>query len=247
MDRLIYTAMSGASTALDQHATTTHNLANVSTTGFRAQLDALKAAPSPAPLKKSVTQVMDAVQRTDFSSGPIRQTGRDLDVAIQGAGWFVVQSNDGSEALTRGGALTISSNGILQTQSGLNVMGDSGPVAIPPEASQISISKDGTISFVNGSTSPALSVVVGQLRLANPPLADLERGQDGLFRLKSGQPLVAAPEVTLASGALEGSNVNVVDAMVKMIALGRQFDMNLQLLKNAESNETKASQVLNLA
>jgi flagellar basal-body rod protein FlgF len=245
MDRLIYTAMSGASTALDQHATTAHNLANVGTHGFRAQLDAIKSSPLPGGQNKGVVQVMEGAQSSDFSRGPIQQTSRPLDLAIQGAGWFVVQSADGNEAMTRGGSFQLSPNGVLQTQSGLAVVGESGPLTIPPD-SMVTVGKDGTVSVSLNSTNPSLSNPVGKLKLANPPVDQLQRGQDGLFRLQSGSPPSAAAEVTLVSGALEGSNVNVVDAMVKLIALGRQFDLNIQMLKNAESNEAKASQVLNL-
>lgn len=245
MDRLIYTAMSGAATALDQHATTAHNLANVGSHGFRAQLDAIKSVPLPGGQNKQVMQVMEGAQSSDFSPGPIQQTARSLDLAIQGAGWFVVQSSDGSEAMTRGGSFQLSPNGVLQTQSGLTVMGESGPLTIPVD-STVSIGKDGTLSVSLNAANPAISNPVGKLKLANPPVDQLQRGQDGLFRLSSGNAPAPATNVALVSGALEGSNVNVVDAMVKLIALGRQFDLNIQMLKNAESNEAKASQVLNL-
>jgi flagellar basal-body rod protein FlgF len=245
MDRLIYTAMTGASTTLDQHATVAHNLANVGTNGFRAQMDAIKSAPLPGPAKSSMVQVTDGRQASDFTSGPMQQTGRALDVAILGSGWLVVQGADGSEAMTRGGALSVSSTGVLQTQSGLTVLGDSGPISIPIDAS-VTIGKDGTVSVLQSSVTPSLSTPVGRLKLVNPPVSQIERGQDGLFRLSGGEPLTLAEDVTVSSGVLESSNVNVVDAMVKLISLGRQFDMNMQMLKNAESNEAKASQVLNL-
>ena len=245
MDRLIYTAMSGAGAALDQHATTAHNLANVGTSGFRAQLDAIKSAPLPNSKNKAVVQVMEGAQSSDFVPGPLQQTARPLDLAIQGAGWFVVQGADGKEALTRGGSFQLSPNGVLQTQTGLTVMGEAGPLTIPPDTA-VTVGKDGTVSVLLNSANPSVSNPIGKLKLANPPVDQLLRGQDGLFRLQSGRAPSAASDVALVSGALEGSNVNVVDAMVKLIALGRQFDLNIQMLKNAESNEAKASQVLNL-
>jgi len=245
MDRMIYTAMSGAGAALDQHATTAHNLANVGTSGFRAQLDAIKAAPLPGAGNKAVVQVMEGAQSSDFVPGPIQQTARPLDLAVQGAGWFVVKASDGTEAMTRGGSFQLSPNGVLQTQTGLTVVGETGPLTIPPDAT-VTVAKDGTVSVLINAANPVVSNPIGKLKLANPPLDQLQRGQDGLFRLQSGKSPTAANDVALISGALEGSNVNVVDAMVKLIALGRQFDLNIQMLKNAESNEAKASQVLNL-
>lgn len=245
MDRLIYTTMTGAGLALDQHATTTHNLANVGTHGFRAQLDAVKSAPLTGSGVKTRTQVQEGNQSTDFTPGHVQQTSRPLDVAIQGAGWFVVQGANGQEAMTRAGSFTLSPNGLLQTQTGLTVMGEAGPLTVPPDTA-LTIGKDGSISSVLSGANPATVVPIGRLKLVNPPATDLARGEDGLFRLRSGQAPEPDANVSLVEGALEGSNVNVVDAMVRLIALGRQFDLNIQMLKNAESNEAKASQVLNL-
>jgi flagellar basal-body rod protein FlgF len=245
MDRMIYIASSGAKHILEQQANVTNDLANVSTTGFKAQLDSFRAVPVLGDGQPTRSFVVDSTVGTDFSSGSIEQTGRDLDVAVQGNGWLAVQAADGSEGYTREGDLKVSENGILQTQTGLNVLGDGGPISIPPDV-KISIAKDGTISAVATNTTPATVTAVGQLKLVNPPSPSLVRGQDGLFRLNTGQPADADPNVTVVGGALESSNVNVVDAMVNMISLSRQFEMNMNLLKNAESNEDKAGQLLAL-
>jgi flagellar basal-body rod protein FlgF len=246
MDRLIYVAMTGAKQILEQQATTTHNLANASTTGFRAQLDTFRAVPvvgSPSPTRAFV---VDSTVGSDFSVGPIQQTGRDLDVAVQGKGWIAVERPDGSEGYTRSGSLKINENGVLQTQSGLNVLGDGGPISIPPDV-RVTIGKDGTISSVQEGSAPGSTIQVGRLKLVNPDETNLVRGDDGLFSTKDGEPAEADANVTLIDGAVEGSNVNVVDAMVNMIALSRQFEMHMDSLKRAESNDTKASEFLALS
>lgn len=245
MDKLIYTAMTGAKHVMEQQATTSNNLANSATTGFRAQLDSFRAVPiiSDAPLATR-SFVVDSTVGADFTGGPIQQTGRDLDVAINGKGWLVVQLPDGGEGYTRAGNLTINENGILQTQSGMPLVGESGPITIPPDM-KVAIAKDGTISAIP-TTGAANVEVVGRLKLVNPNEKDLIRGDDGFFKNTTGKADDGDPSVTLASGCLEGSNVNVVDAMVSMINLGRQFDLQMKLIQTAESNETKASQFLSL-
>ncbi len=246
MDRLIYTAMTGAKHALEQQATTSHNLANATTTGFRAQIDQFRAVPVQGAILPTRAFVVDSTTGSDFRSGVIQQTGRELDVAVQGDGWIVVQADDGNEAYTRNGSLKLDENGVLQTHDGRNVMGDGGPLSIPP-GRNVTIGKDGTVSLVpDGSDATGLTSI-GRLKLVNPPAESLVRGDDGLFRIKDGQTAAVDPNVKVIGGALESSNVNVVDAMVNMISLARSFDMHMKLLQNAESNDSKASQLLSLS
>lgn len=246
MDRLVYTAMTGAKHILEQQATTSHNLANATTTGFRAQLDSFRAVPVIGGEMPTRAFVVDATVGTDFSTGSMQNTGRELDIGIQGKGWLVVQKDDGTEAYTRHGSLKLSENGILQTQNGLIVVGDSGPITIPPEVS-IAIAKDGTVSSVPTGTKPSAVQVIGRLKLVNPPEENLVRGDDGLFKTKDNIPADPDVNVSVAGGMLEGSNVNVVEAMVSMINLARQFEMQMKLITNAESNANKASQILALS
>lgn len=246
MDRLIYTAMTGAKHILEQQANTSHNLANATTTGFRAQLDSFRAVPVISDGLPTRAFVVDSTVGTDFSAGTIQNTGRDLDVAVQGKGWIAVQREDGSEAYTRHGSLKLSENGVLQTQSGHAVLGDAGPISIPPDVS-IAIAKDGTVSSIPSGSKPGAVTVLGRIKLVNPPEESITRADDGLFRIRDGNPADADIAVTVIGGSLEGSNVNVVDAMVNMISLARQFEMHMNLLKNAESNASKASQVLSLS
>jgi len=246
MDRLIYTALSGAKHILEQQATTAHNLANASTNGFRAQIDAFRAVPVVAPGLPTRTLVVDSTIGADFASGPIQRTGRELDVALAGKGWIAVQSNDGSEAYTRSGALNIGPNGLLQTAGGQIVNGDTGPIAVPPQVT-VAIASDGTVGMLSTDPQPGPATVLGRIKLVNPPEQALVRGADGLFRLRDGGAVQADPLVKLNSGALEGSNVNPVEAMVSMISLARQFETQMSLLKNAENNAAKASQILALS
>ena len=246
MDRLIYTAASGAKHILEQQATTAHNLANVTTTGFRAQIDAFRAVPVEGGALPTRAFVVSSTVGADYSSGPLHSTGRDLDVAIKGRGWLAVQLPDGSEAYTRNGALQMNQNGLLTSAAGFTIAGDGGPISVPPEVS-VMIGGDGTISSIATSTKPGAATVLGRLKLVNPPEADLVRGDDGLFRLKNGAAAPADPQVAVIGGALEGSNVSPVDAMVNMIALARSFDLQMSLMKNAENNAAKAGQILALS
>lgn len=245
MDRLIYTAGSGAKHILEQQATASNNLANVSTTGFRAQMDVFRAAPVQGPGLPTRAFVVDSTAGNDFSSGALQVTGRDLDVAVKGQGWLAVQMPDGSEAYTRNGSLQMSPNGVLQTASGQTIAGEGGPITLPPDAT-VTVGGDGTISTISNVDSPAAPAVLGRLKLVNPPEGELVRGDDGLFRLKSGGNAQPDPNVRVAGGALEGSNVNPVDCMVDMISLARSFDTQMSLLKNAENNAAKATQILAL-
>lgn len=246
MDRMIYTAMTGAKHILDQQATNSHNLANATSTGFRAQVDSFRAVPVVSEGLPTRTMVVDATVGADFTPGAIQSTNRDLDVAIEGQGWFAVSRGNGSEAYTRNGAFQLSENGMLQTSSGLPVLGDGGPISIPPD-SVISIAKDGTISAISTATPSAAVNEIGRLKLVNPPENNMVRGHDGLFNTKDGSPAEADAVVNVVSGALESSNVNVIDAMVNMISLARQFDMQMKMMQSAENNANKASQIFNLS
>jgi flagellar basal-body rod protein FlgF len=245
MDKLIYVAMSGASQALQQQASVAHNLANATTTGFRAEKLSFQAMPLAGDGVPTRVYTQDTVAGANLRPGIVQQTGRELDVAIQGQGWLAVETGDGSEAYTRNGSLQVSPNGILQTQSGLNVLGDGGTISIPPDT-QVTIANDGTMSIVPNGNLRNTVQTIGRLKLVNPPEADMVKGNDGLFRVRGGGEADADPKVQVVGGALEGSNVNVVEEMVNMIQLGRQFDMQMKLLQNAESNSGKAAQLLSI-
>jgi flagellar basal-body rod protein FlgF len=246
MDRLIYTAMTGASHTLQQQAAVSQNLANISTPGFRSVIDTFRAVPLVGEGLPTRTFVVDSTSGTDFTPGVIQSTGRSLDVAMDGKGWIAAQDANGNEVYTRNGSFQVLPNGILQTNGGLNVVGDAGPITIPPDT-QVTIAKDGTISAVPSQSLAAQVVVVGRLKLVNPPQDQLVRGEDGLFRTKNGIPADADPNVTVTSGSLEGSNVNMVESMVNMISLARQFDTQMKMLQTADDNAKQASGVLAVA
>jgi flagellar basal-body rod protein FlgF len=243
MDKLIYTAMTGAKHIFERQASIAHNLANASSTGYRAEEHRLRAVPIVSQALPTRAFAVDASVVSDFTPGPLQQTGRPLDVAIQGQGWIALAMPDGTEAYTRNGSLEVSENGVLQTRSGIPVQGDGGPISIPPD-NEITVGKDGMISLKPSSGAQNTVTQVGTIKLVNPPEADLVRGADGLFRLRDGSAAEVDPAVQIASGHLEGSNVNVVDQMVAMISLARQFDLQTKLLANAEANDRAAAQVL---
>ena len=245
MDRLIYTAMTGAKHVFMQQAGTANNLANASTVGFKAQEHRFRAVPVVSEAMPTRAFVVDASVSDVFDPGPLMFTGRNLDVAVQGRGWLAVQLPDGSEAYTRAGGLDVDQNGILRTKSGHAVMGDGGPINIPPD-SNIEIAPDGTVSIIPTFGTPNNVNPVGRLKLVNPPEGDLVRGGDGLFRQRNGQPAPLNENVRVSSGALEGSNVNVTDAMVNLISLARQFEMQIKLLQTADQNAQRADQLLSL-
>ena len=243
MDRLIYTAMTGAKQAMLRQDTLAHNLANVNTAGYRADTTAHRAVPIRGAGEGTRVFAIESTPGTDFSTGPIQQTGRDLDFAINGTGFLAVQSADGSEAYTRAGSMQMDENGNLLV-GGRPVMGDGGPLTVPAD-SRISIASDGTISATPESGQRNAVTVVGRLKLVNPPETDLVKGGDGLFRSRSGEPAGLDDTIRVAPGSVEGSNVNVVEAMVGIIAVARQFEMQMKMLQTADSDSRAAAQLLN--
>ncbi len=243
IDGLIYTAMSGAKHTMEQQANAANNLANVSTIGFKAQLNSFRAVPIVGDGLATRTFVVDSTSGADLSAGPQQQTGRALDVSVQGNGWIAVESADGSEAYTRAGNLKINENGVLQTHDGRNVVGDGGAITVPPD-NTVAIGADGTVSSIPTTGTPNAVNIVGRIKLVNPVDTAMVRGDDGLFRTADGAEADADVNVTVASGMLEGSNVNPVESMVTMINLSRQFELNMKVLTTAESDAAKADSVL---
>lgn len=243
MDRVIYIAMTGAREVTRQQAAVAHNLANVSTHGFKAELNVFRALPVVGEGAKTRAFVLETTPATDHTPGGLQHTERSLDVAVRGAGWIAVQGVDGQEAYTRMGQLQVSANGILQSSSGLNVLGDGGPIAVPPDQ-DVLIAKDGTVSTVPVGQNQNAVTIAGRIRLVNPPESDLARGEDGLFRLKNGQAAQADAGVTLAVGALETSNVNPAESLVNMISLARQFETQMRVLRAAEENHKAGDKIL---
>jgi flagellar basal-body rod protein FlgF len=245
LDRLIYTAMTGAKMLTQRQETISHNLANVSTPGFRAELTAFRAVPVVGPGSPSRVASVETTTGADFATGPMTHTGNPLDVAVNGRGFFVVQGPDGADAYTRDGGFMVNAEGNLVTRTGLAVQGEGGPIAIP-QGAEVTIARDGTLTALQRGQGNAVPIQLGRLRLVNPDDADLERGGDGLFRMKAGGDAPADPNVVLAPNTIEGSNVNAVEALVGMIAVARQFETQMRLVQNAEQNARSANQLLSL-
>jgi len=233
MDRMLYVAMSGAKETMLSQATTANNLANASTTGFAADLHQFRSMPVFGPGQPTRVYAMSERPSTDFAPGSKMMTGRDLDVAVSGDGWLAVQANDGNEAYTRRGDLQIDANGLVTTGNGLPLLGDGGPIAIPP-ADKVTIGSDGTISIVPEGGNPTQLAVIDRIKIVSAQYDEMEKGVDGLMRLKSGEAAEADPAQRVLQGFLESSNVNSVNEMVNMIELQRRFEMQVRMMKTAD-------------
>jgi flagellar basal-body rod protein FlgF len=238
MDRMIYLSMSGAKATLQRQEVLANNLANVSTVGFRAELYAFRSVPVEGSGASTRVFALESTPGYDTTPGVVTATGRNLDVALRGNAWLAVQSLDGTEAYTRGGSLDVSAEGTLTTRGGLPALGDGGPIQVPAN-SAISIAADGTVS---ARAATGISTSVGRLKLVTPE-APLKRGDDGLFRADEGD-LSADATARVQDGALEGSNVNPVEAMVAMIGAARQFETQMKLMQTAQADSNAAGKLL---
>ncbi|WP_280562070.1 flagellar basal body rod protein FlgF [Chromohalobacter sp. 48-RD10] len=252
MDRIIYTAGSGASQSMNQQAVVSHNLSNVSTPGFRAELDAMRAVPVEGDGRLATRSTVAATTPgTDFSPGTMNATGRRLDVAMQDDAFLAIQDPQGGEAYTKRGDLQVNADGML-TVKGEPVMGDNNaPVVVPPDA-DFSIGSDGSISVIEAGANPDEIAQVERLKLVTPDQQALTRGDDGWFRLPPGEDAeIAAPQpqdedARLQSGVLEGSNVSATDAMVSMIDGARRYDMLMKVIESADQNAQRANSLLSI-
>jgi flagellar basal-body rod protein FlgF len=238
MDRMIYLSMSGAKATLQRQEVLAHNLANVSTAGFRAELAAFRAVPVQGDGASTRVYALESTPGYSDAPGVVQGTGRTLDVAVGGKAWLAVQALDGTEAYTRGGALDIEAEGQLVTRGGLPVLGDGGPINVPANA-RLDIAADGTISASVGAAKPQ---VLGRIKMVTAD-APLQRGSDGLFRAGDGE-LPVDTQARLTPGALEGSNVSAVETMIAMISAARQFEQQMKMLQSAEQKEQAAAKLL---
>ncbi|NOY71170.1 MAG: flagellar basal-body rod protein FlgF [Gammaproteobacteria bacterium] len=238
MDEMLYISMNGARQIMKAQSVNTNNLANVSTTGFRADLNAFSSVEVKGPGFGSRVYGVNGGNGIDLSPGSIMQTGRDLDIAISGEGYIAVQAADGTEAYTRAGNFSFNAAGQLMTGSGNLVMGNSGPVSLPP-FEKLEIGIDGTLSIRPIGQSAATLAVVDRIKLVNIPAQELVKNENGLLKIRSGEEALADAAVKVVSGALEGSNVSAIESMVTMIDLSRAFEMQIKIMTTA--NETAES------
>jgi flagellar basal-body rod protein FlgF len=221
-------------------------LANANTDGFRADLATFRSLPVYGAGEATRVYAMAESSGVDTSIGAINPTGRELDVAIKGEGWIAVQSLDGGQAYIRTGSLRITEGGFLKTASGLSILGNGGPISIPP-AEKIEIGADGTISIRGvGQTANALTIL-DRIQLVKIEGASLQKNEDGLLPLRAGGAAVPDASINVISGALETSNVNTVEAMVNLISLARQYETQVKMMKTAEDIDTAATQLLSLS
>jgi len=242
MDRMIYVAASGVRATMQRQEVLANNLANVNTPGFRAETVAFRVAPVNGEGLQTRAFVAESTPGADFSPGVTTTTGRTLDVAVQGQGFFAVQGTDGREGYTRNGGFTVNDQGQLVTHAGQAVLGDGGPISVQP-GTVLSIASDGSISAAPAGGGKSVTPVA-RLKLVNPPTTDLARGTDGLFRMKDGSEPPPDVKVRVNSGSIESSNVNAVETMVGMITLARQFEMQMKLMQSADAAARKGTQLL---
>ncbi|NHA13383.1 flagellar basal body rod protein FlgF [Thioalkalivibrio sp. XN279] len=245
MDRMIYLAMTGARETMLAQAGVSHNLANASTTGFKASLQHAQTQGVEGPGLPARAYAMGLDRLADLTPGALQSTGHDLDVAVDGPGWIAVQAPDGLEAYTRAGDLRVDALGRLTNGAGHPVMGEGGPIALPP-FEKVEIGADGTVTLQPlGQPANALAVVE-RIRLVNPDPAGMQRGEDGLMRLEGGVPAPADAAVRLRTGMLEASNVNTVAALVDMIQLSRQFELQVKMMSAAEDADRASAELLRM-
>jgi len=243
MDRGLYVAMTGAKQIMQAQAVNNHNIANISTVGFRADAVSFLSQPIYGAGYASRVNAVAGDSGTDFSSGVLQSTGRSLDVAVSGKGYIAVRGTDGTEAYTRAGDLRIGPNGEVTTASGLPVLTESGPLVVPP-ATNVTIGNDGTVSVLPLGLAPQAIAQTDRIKLVNPPEKNLQKGSDGLLRLKSGGKASTDPSVTLTSGVLESSNVNAAQSLINMIELQRLYEFQVKSMSSSDQNAQTAEQLM---
>jgi flagellar basal-body rod protein FlgF len=246
MDRGLYVAMTGAKQIMQAQAVNNHNIANSSTTGFRADGVAFTSEPIYGPGYATRVNAVAGDAGTDFSSGVLMSTSRPLDIAVNGKGFIAVRGADGQEAYTRAGDLQVTALGAVVTSTGFPVLSESGPLTVPP-STQVTIGTDGTVSVVPLGLSAAAQSQVDRIKLTNPSPKDLQKGSDGLLRLKSGGKAKTDETVSVVSGELESSNVNAAQSLVNMIELQRLYELQIKSISSTDQNEQSAQRMMTAA
>lgn len=244
MDRLIYTSASAMRDAMSRQAITANNLANVGTSGFRAEMASAKASTIRDGIGSRVRPPQE-MTAADMGQGAIQQTGRDLDIALNGDALLAVQSVEGDEAYTRRGDLQLSDSGLLTTGDGLPVLGDQGPITLPP-ADKISITKDGAIWIVPQGGDAANPQQVERIKLVSPQGSKIGKALDGLFRVEGGGALPSDPNARLTPASLEGSNVNASAALIDMIDASRAWESQIKLITTAQELDQSSADLMRL-
>ena len=247
MEKALYIGMSGAKQNMLAQQAHANNLANVSTTGFKKDFSQARSMPVFGEFHPTRAYAMTERPGTDLSAGALIDTGRKLDVAVEGEGWLAIQNDQGEEVFTRSGSLQIDVNGLVRLGTGELVLGNGGPVALPP-FDNVQIGADGTISVIPVGGPPNQLVEVDRMKLVNPPPDALEKGLDGHVRRKPDQA-IDGPEppdanLRVVSGFLESSNVNAVEEMISNLQLSRQYEMQVKVMTTANENSEATARLL---
>lgn len=247
MDKMLYLASSAGKEIMFSQTQNANNLANANTVGFKEDLAYAKSLPVSGSGLNSRVYAITEGRGSDVSSGSLMSTGGELDVAINGKGWFAVQGLDGGEGYTRAGDLRITHGGLLTTASGHPVVGNSGgPITIPPYE-KIDIGSDGTISIRPVGQAPSTLAVVDRIKMVQPDDEKIRKGEDGLFRMNDGTKAISDGRVSMTSGVLETSNVNVVASMVSMMELAKKFEMQIKVMEKANEINTASQQIMKMS
>ena len=246
MDKYLYVAMTGASQNALAQTAQANNLANISTSGFQRDLEQARSMPVFGDSFPARAFALTERPATDFSQGALVETGRDLDVAVSGDGWLAVQAPDGSEAYVRTASMNVDALGILRAGNGMPIMGNGGPIAVPPQQ-QIEVGQDGTISIRAQGEGPRVMAQVDRIKLVQPDLKTMSKGLDGLIHTNDGQPAPADANVRVTSGFLEASNVNAVDEMTSVLALSKQFELHIKMMNTAKEDDQAMTRVLSIS
>ncbi len=246
MDKGIYLLMSGARESMHAQARVANNLANASTVGFRADFQNFRSMPSVGDGLQSRVFIQSERPGYNFAQGGLITTGNSMDVAVKGKGWIAVQRPDGSEAYTRAGDLRISANGLLENGSGYQIMGDNGPISVPP-VEKLQIGADGTITILPVGAPKTAVTILDRIKLVNPVNNSIQKGKDGLFETINGDVEPADSSIKLVTEALEGSNVNAISELTDMIALQRQFEIKIKFMKNFQELGDKTDRLMSMS
>ncbi|MET0066198.1 MAG: flagellar basal-body rod protein FlgF [Candidatus Thiodiazotropha sp.] len=246
MDRMLYVAMSGAKETLIAQANNSNNLANVNTPGFMEDFNQFRSMPVFGAGYPTRVYALDERPDINFDRGSLQATGNSLDLAINGEGYFAVQAPDGSEAYTRRADLKVDANGLVSNGEGLPVIGNGGPIALPP-FENLEIAADGTITILPEGATPDALAIIDRIKMVNPGADQLYKDENGLLRLTDGGTAAADADTQLVPGMIESSNVNVADALVNMIELSRKFEMQVKMMKTAEEMDNASASIMKIS
>ncbi len=247
MDKGLYVAMTGANQLWQAQQINANNLANVDTPGFKADLALYSNVTAKGAAFQTRVNTQLEETRVNFGQGSLMQTNEELDLAIQGDGFFAVQMPDGTEAYSRAGNFNLDANGFLNTPNGLPVLGSTGPIVLPP-AQKVDIAGDGTVSYLPQGATDGAMVTVGRIRLVKPEsMHDMQKLGNGLYANAGGGPLNESSAVRVNQGFLESSNVNAIEAMTNMISLARQYEFQVRMMDTIEKNAQASDSIMNLS